>query len=130
MTFVSLILRLLGLFVNSRISNLMGAEGMGLMQLGLSAEALAVTLAVSGIRFSVTRLAAEELAAGRREQVRRVVGDALRYALFFSCLAGMLLTFYLTFITAYLSLSALNMMLFLLLWLVPNLLVSRIVDKF
>ena len=45
-------------------------------------------------------------------------------------LAGMLLTFYLTFITAYLSLSALNMMLFLLLWLVPNLLVSRIVDKF
>ena len=92
MTLVSLGLRLLGILVNSRIAALMGAEGMGLMQLGLSAEALAVTLAVSGIRFSVTRLAAEELAAGRREQVRRVVSDALRYALFFSCLAGMLLT--------------------------------------
>ena len=92
MTLVSLGLRLLGILVNSRIAGLLGAEGMGLMQLGLSAEALAVTLAVSGIRFSVTRLAAEELAAGRREQVRRVVADGLRYALFFSCLAGMLLT--------------------------------------
>ena len=92
MTLVSLILRLLGLFVNSRISNLMGAEGMGLMQLGLSVETLAITLAVSGIHFSVTRLVSEELAKGRRDNVRRVMGGALRYALFFSCLAGMLLT--------------------------------------
>lgn len=43
---------------------------------------------------------------------------------------GMVLTFYLTFIAAYLSLSAFNMMLFLLLWLVPNLLISATVDKF
>ncbi len=92
MTLVSLGLRLLGLLVNSRIAALMGAEGMGLMQLGLSAETLAIALAASGIRFSVTRLAAEELAKGRRDRVRRVVGDALRYALFCSCLAGLLLT--------------------------------------
>ncbi len=92
MALMSLGLRLLGLLINSRIAGAMGAEGMGLLQLGLSAEALAVTLAVSGVRFSVTRLAAEELAAGRREQVRRVVGDALCYALFFGCLAGLLLT--------------------------------------
>ncbi len=43
---------------------------------------------------------------------------------------GAILTFYLTFIAAYLSLSAFNMMLFLLLWLVPNLLISAVVDKF
>lgn len=43
---------------------------------------------------------------------------------------GAVLTFYLTFIAAYLSLSAFNMMLFLLLWLVPNLLISAAVDKF
>ena len=40
------------------------------------------------------------------------------------------LTAYLTYIAAFLSLSPLNMTLFLLLWLVPNLLISRIVDKF
>ena len=61
MTLASLVLRLISLFVNTRVSALLGAEGMGLMQLGFSVEALAVTLAVSGIRFSVTRLAAEEL---------------------------------------------------------------------
>ena len=43
---------------------------------------------------------------------------------------GVGLTAYLTYIGAFLSLSPLNMTLFLLLWLVPNLLISRIVDKF
>ena len=85
MTLVSLGLRLTGIFVNSRIAGLMGAEGMGLMQLGLSVETLAVTLACSGIHFSVTRLASEELARGRKAEVRRVVGAGVRYAFFFSC---------------------------------------------
>ena len=92
MTLASLMLRLLGLCVNSRIAGLMGAEGMGLMQLGLSVQGLAVTLAVSGVRFSVTRLVSEELAAGSKDMARRAVADAARYALFFSCLSGMLLT--------------------------------------
>ncbi len=92
MTLASLLLRLVSLFVNSRVSALVGAEGMGLMQLGFSVEALAVTLAVSGIRFSVTRLASEELGMGRCGEVRCVVSGAMRYALFFSTLAGMLLT--------------------------------------
>ena len=92
MTLASLALRLLGLLVNSRMSALMGAQGMGLLQLGLSVETLAVTLAVSGIRYSVTRLAAEELEKRRLPAVRAVVAEAARYALFFSCLSAMLLT--------------------------------------
>ena len=43
---------------------------------------------------------------------------------------GLVLAVYLTFIGAFLSLSSLNMLLFLLLWLVPNLLISVTVDKF
>ena len=43
---------------------------------------------------------------------------------------GLILAFYLTFIGAFLSLSSLNMLTFLLLWLVPNLLISVTVDKF
>lgn len=43
---------------------------------------------------------------------------------------GLILSFYLTFIAAFASLSSLNMLLFLLLWLVPNLLLSVTVDKF
>ena len=92
MTLVSLGLRLLSLVTSSRIAGLMGAEGMGLMQLGLSVEALAITLAAGGLRFSVTRLASEELARGRRDTARCVVAEAARWALFFSCLAGLMLT--------------------------------------
>ena len=94
MTLASLVLRLISLFVNTRVSALLGAEGMGLMQLGFSVETLAITLAVSGIRFSVTRLAAEELGLGRKGEVRCVVAGAMGYALFFSCLSGMLLTLF------------------------------------
>ena len=43
---------------------------------------------------------------------------------------GLVLALYLTFIGAFLSLSSLNMLMFLLLWLVPNLLISVTVDKF
>lgn len=43
---------------------------------------------------------------------------------------GLVLAFYLTFIGAFLSLSSLNMLLFLGLWLIPNLLISFTVDKF
>ncbi len=92
MTLVSVVLRLLGLYVSSRTAALMGAEGMGLLQLGLSVEALAITLASGGIRFSVTRLAAEELGRGNKSMVRCVVGQAARAALFVSCLTGLLLT--------------------------------------
>ena len=90
-TLASLLLRLLGLYVNSRITSLMGAEGMGLLQLGMNVEALAVTLGTSGIHFSVTRLVSEELGRGRPQAVRGILRSALFYALCFSCAAALLL---------------------------------------
>lgn len=46
------------------------------------------------------------------------------------CAAGLLLTFYLTFVSAYASLSPLNLTVFLLLWTVPTLLISGWVDRY
>ena len=43
---------------------------------------------------------------------------------------GALLGFYLTFMAAYASLTAMNVMLFLLMWLVPTPLISNWVDKY
>ena len=57
---------------------------MGLLQLALSVQALAVTLATSGIRYSATRLIAQELGRGRGERVRRVIRGCVLYALGFS----------------------------------------------
>ena len=91
MTLASLCLRLLGLFVNSRITGLLGAEGMGLLQLGMSVETLAITLGTSGIHFSVTRLVSEAMGRNREREIRGIMGAALRYALSFSCGAAVLL---------------------------------------
>lgn len=46
------------------------------------------------------------------------------------CAAGLLLTFYLTFVSAYYSLSPLNLTVFLFLWAVPTFLISGWVDRY
>lgn len=83
-TLLSLLLRLASIFAQTRIAAGLGAEGMGLLQLALTVQALGVTLATSGIRYSATRLLAQELGLGRPERVRRVVRGCCGYALAFS----------------------------------------------
>ncbi len=86
---LSLALRLLSLFTQSRLAALLGAEGVGLSQLAFAAEALAVTLATSGIRYSAARLLSEEL--GRREggSVKPVLLACVRYSLAFSLFSAL-----------------------------------------
>ena len=83
-TLLSLLLRLASIFTQSRMAESLGAEGLGLLQLAMSVQALAVTLAMSGIRYSATRLIAQELGLGRGERVRRVTRACALYALGFS----------------------------------------------
>ena len=90
LTASGLILRLLGLLFQSRMTRTLGAEGMGLLSLAMNAEALAVTLATSGVRYSVTRLTAEELTR-ERDGVRAILRAAVRYALLCSLAAALLL---------------------------------------
>jgi stage V sporulation protein B len=82
LTAASLVLRTAGLYLQSYISGKVGAEGVGLFQLILSVQSLAVTLATSGIRYSVTRLVSEELGSLRQDGVRPVMKRALHILLF------------------------------------------------
>ena len=52
----------------------------------MSVELLASTVAVSGIRFAVTRLVSEELGLGRGRGVSAAMSRAALYALFFGAL--------------------------------------------
>ena len=81
----------LGLLIQALVSRRLGAAGLGRFQLLLSVYGLGATLAVSGVRFAVTRLTAEALGRGRRETLRAVLAPAFGYALFFSLLAAGLL---------------------------------------
>lgn len=76
-----------GAYVSGRI----GAEGMGLYSLIMSAYTFAVTLATSGINLAVVRLVSEELALGNGRGAIRAMRRCLGYALVFGTTAAILL---------------------------------------
>jgi len=68
-----------------------GSAGIGLYQLVLSVTNLCATFAISGIRFTSTRLVAEELGLSRPGGVRAAMGRCLAYGAFFGCAAAFIL---------------------------------------
>ncbi|MGL5331132.1 MAG: oligosaccharide flippase family protein, partial [Peptostreptococcaceae bacterium] len=73
------------------LSNKIGPEGMGLFQLIMSINIVATTLAVSGIRVTMTRLVAEELGKGNYAKIKSLVSKGVIYSLLFGTLAAILL---------------------------------------
>ena len=73
------------------LSNKIGAEGMGLFQLIMSINVVCQTLAISGIRVTITRLVAEELGKGNNNLVKNIIIKGLFYTLSFSIITGILL---------------------------------------
>lgn len=93
LTLTSLLLRAIGVSFNVYISNLVGAEAMGLFTLISTVYSLALTLATSGVGLAATKLVSEALASetsGARS-VRSVMRSAIIYALIFSGIASALL---------------------------------------
>lgn len=73
------------------ISNQIGPEGMGLFQLIMSINIVASTLAISGIRVTITRLVAEELGKGNYGKIKKIVRKGIIYTLFFGTISFLLL---------------------------------------
>ncbi len=91
LTAASLGMRCVGLAYQAWLARRIGAAGVGLWQLVLSVNVLAATLAISGIRFTTTRLIAEE--RGGDGRTARAAAHCLLYAVFFGCGACLLLFF-------------------------------------
>ena len=84
----SFLLRTLGVGFGIWLSGKMGAEGMGLFQLIGTVYAFASTLATSGIYLSVTRLVAEEEAAGCYAAADDAMRKCMAYGIGVSLLAA------------------------------------------
>ncbi len=91
LTFSSLIIRGIALSFQIYLSNRIGAAGIGLFQLIMSVYIFVVTLAVSGIRFAVCRIVAEEIGLENQGGIRPAVRRCLVYGLFFGCVSAVLL---------------------------------------
>jgi len=81
----ALFVRTIGFAFRVYLSNVMGAQGMGLYSLIMSVYTLSVTVAVSGISSAVAKLAAEHLAVGKKARARGILRRAILLSLFISC---------------------------------------------
>lgn len=94
LTASSLVMQCIAMAWQVWLAGRIGAAGIGLFQLVMSVGFLFLTVAVSGIRFGVTRLLSEELGRGRGGSVDGAVARACAYAGFFGAASLLLLWFF------------------------------------
>jgi stage V sporulation protein B len=82
MTCVALTLRGLAVVFNAYISKKIGAEALGLYTLLGSVYSFALTLALSGINLTVTRLVSDALGENNAQKVRVSMKKCIEYSLF------------------------------------------------
>jgi len=73
LTLAGIITRILGFVYRIYMSNIMGAEGMGLYQLIMPVYALAWSLSCSGFTTTISKLVAQERACGEYGNIRRLL---------------------------------------------------------
>ncbi len=94
LTATSLFLRAVGIFFQSRLAYVMGAEGMGIFSQVMAVYRFGVTVAVSGIGLAGSKIVAEELAQQSEKGVRKAVNVTLVHGFIFGICAASLLFFF------------------------------------
>ena len=79
LTAAAVVMRCVGMVWQVWLAGRIGAAGLGLWQLVASVNVFAATVAISGARFTATRLVSEELGAGRIRGAARAVRRCLVY---------------------------------------------------
>lgn len=93
LTGISIALRVSAMVFIIYISNLIGAEGIGLYQLTCSIYYLFITFSTSGISLAVTRVVSEQMAVGNTFVARSAFRRCMLLCIILSVTAGVLLFF-------------------------------------
>ena len=91
LTASGLAMRFVGMVWQIWLVGRIGEAGIGLYQLVMSVNGLAVTVAMSGSRYAVTRLTSEENGLGRPHGAAQALRESMLYGLFFGLAAGLIL---------------------------------------
>jgi len=88
---VSIFMRIISVSFNAYAANAVGAQGIGIYSLIMSAYVFAVTVATSGINLAVTRLVSEELGKGNSKAAIAAMKKCVTYSIFFGSLSALAL---------------------------------------
>lgn len=91
MTGASMLMSLIAMAFRAWLAGRIGSTGIGLYQLVMSVAVLCQTFAISGVRFAVTRLVAEELGLNRPGGVSAAMRRCAAYSLVFGAAAAIIL---------------------------------------
>lgn len=91
LTASGLAMRFVGMIWQIWLVGRIGEAGIGLFQLVMSVATLAATVAVSGSRYTTTRLVSEELGLSQRHGAAQALTVCMLYGLFFGLAAGLAL---------------------------------------
>ncbi len=101
LTFTSLFLKVIGLSFNVYITNIIGAEGIGLFSLIMSVYLFWVTVANSSINLASTRIVAEEFAKDKIGGAKKAMKQCISYSLILGICASTLLILFSSPISKY-----------------------------
>ena len=90
---VSIFMRIISVAFNAYAAGAVGAQGIGVYSLIMSAYVFAVTVATSGINLAVTRLVSEELGKGNNKAAVAAMRKCVCYSLIFGSAAALGLFF-------------------------------------
>ena len=90
---VSIFMRIISVSFNAYAAGAVGAQGIGVYSLIMSAYVFAVTVATSGINLAVTRLVSEELGKGNNKAAVAAMRKCVCYSLIFGSAAALGLFF-------------------------------------
>jgi stage V sporulation protein B len=90
---VTIFIRLIAVSFNAYVASTVGAQGIGIYSLIMSAYVFAVTVATSGINLAVTRLVSEELGRGNGRAAISAMRKCVSYSVIFGTAAAVGLFF-------------------------------------
>ena len=91
---VSIFMRIISVTFGAYAASVVGAQGMGVYSIIMSAYVFAVTVANSGINLAVTRLVSEELGKGKTKTAIAAMRKCVAYSIIFGGIAAIGLFFF------------------------------------
>ncbi|MBE5821476.1 MAG: hypothetical protein E7311_02670 [Clostridiales bacterium] len=99
LTITSLLVRIIGMFFNIYVTNIVGSEAIGVFHIIMSVYLLGITFATSGISLSCTKIISEKIAKNKENEISSVTNICLKISLIVSIITAIIIIVFREYIT-------------------------------